>query len=453
MILILGGGLAGMSTAFHLAREQPGLERLILEKNARGGGLARSRRVGEFIFDYTGHYLHLRDPETTALVRDLLGENLFEAERRSTIHMHGTEVAFPFQAHLHGLPREVVARCLLDFFEASRHEMPENAAEGSFASWARLTFGHAIAEEFMIPYNEKLFGVSADEITAEWVAWSVPRPDLEQVVRGALGMSNEGLGYNARFSYPRQGGIAALPRALQERVIADMRFASEVQAIDLKQKSVTLSDGEVISWDFLVSTLPLPLFCRMISAMPNEGDLDRLRAAAGTLRASATYDVALGIDRESLAGGTHWIYFPEAKYSFYRVGFPSNVCSALAPAGCSTASVEITEKAGQVVSEEELIEQAHRGLIEAGILDERDRIVAHDVARIDPAYVLYDENHAKATGEIQRLFEDLDLHSIGRYGAWTYSFMERALMDGRETAARLLERAGSASATSSPSSS
>ena len=68
MIVIIGGGLAGLSTAFHLGER----EHLVLERESEAGGLCRSRRVGDFVFDYTGHLLHLRDPEIIGLVDRLL---------------------------------------------------------------------------------------------------------------------------------------------------------------------------------------------------------------------------------------------------------------------------------------------------------------------------------------------------------------------------------------------
>ena len=68
MILILGGGLAGTSTAYHLG-EAP---HLVLEAAQSAGGLCRTREVDGFLFDYTGHLLHLRDEGITALVDELL---------------------------------------------------------------------------------------------------------------------------------------------------------------------------------------------------------------------------------------------------------------------------------------------------------------------------------------------------------------------------------------------
>ena len=45
-VLILGGGLAGLSTAFHLRRPW-----LLVEKESRVGGLVRTERVNGFTID------------------------------------------------------------------------------------------------------------------------------------------------------------------------------------------------------------------------------------------------------------------------------------------------------------------------------------------------------------------------------------------------------------------
>ena len=114
MVLILGGGLAGLSTAYHLG-DTP---HLVLEAEPTPGGLCRSREVDGFVFDYTGHLLHLRDERITALVDELLPDAFEVVERRARIRTRGVSLPFPFQGNLHGLPREVVAQCLLGFVDS-----------------------------------------------------------------------------------------------------------------------------------------------------------------------------------------------------------------------------------------------------------------------------------------------------------------------------------------------
>ncbi|MDD5630103.1 MAG: amine oxidase, partial [Elusimicrobia bacterium] len=53
-------------------------------------------------------------------------------------------------------------------------------------------------------------------------------------------------------------------------------------------------------------------------------------------------------------------------------------------------------------------------------------------------YVLYDFQRGPALAAIFAELGRLGAESIGRYGAWKYSFMEEALLDGRACAERLL---------------
>ena len=167
-VLVLGGGLAGLSTAYHLEDHRPVV---LLEKEDRLGGLTRSFRVNDFIFDITGHLLHLRRKEVRDLIDGLLPEGLASVKRRSFIHSHGVDVDYPFQANLHGLPPEVIRDCLTGFIEA--HADPQRPGEeelagASFHDWAEATFGRGIAAEFMLPYNRKLWCRDLRKITADW---------------------------------------------------------------------------------------------------------------------------------------------------------------------------------------------------------------------------------------------------------------------------------------------
>jgi len=112
-VVILGGGLTGISTAFHLRRPW-----LLVEKEARLGGHALTDETRGFHFDKTGHWLHLRDPYMKKLVQELLPDQLVPVERKARIFSHGVLPRYPFQGNLHGLPREIVSECLIDFVRA-----------------------------------------------------------------------------------------------------------------------------------------------------------------------------------------------------------------------------------------------------------------------------------------------------------------------------------------------
>src|SRR5437879_1019073 len=199
--VVVGGGLAGLSAARELGREF-----VLLEAEDRLGGLCRTERVGGFSFDWTGHWLHARDPEMRELIaRKWLAGNLLEVQRRALIYSEGVWTRFPYQFNLHGLPAQTIADCIIGFVRAAKEGELGNAAD-----YILRHLGRGFAEHFMFPYNEKLYTVNCEELSPEWGGRFIPRPSLEEVVRGALGLAGEGAGYNATFWYPKSGGIEAL---------------------------------------------------------------------------------------------------------------------------------------------------------------------------------------------------------------------------------------------------
>jgi protoporphyrinogen oxidase len=426
MILILGGGLAGLSTAWHLGGEP----HRVLEAEPLPGGLCRTREIDGFLFDYTGHLLHLRDPRIIRLVDELLPGELELVERDARIRTRGVTLPFPFQANLHGLPPDLVADCVIGFVQSLGTPVPEDP-RGSFAAWSQAVFGRGISDAFMLPYNHKLFRRAPDAMTADWVSWAVPRPSLEQVVRGALGIESRGLGYNPSFRYPARGGIGALPRALARRV-EHLRSGAEAVAVDLDRRRVHLRDGETIAFDTLVVTTPLPRFLRMVRGGP-----PGLAAQADRLDWSVVACLNLGVERASLADGAHWIYFPDPDVPFYRVGFPSNFSRTVAPRGMSSMYVEFGLGRDEPFDAQGLERAALAALRREGILEPEDRVPVRDWVRIDPGYVIFDRARQEVLARVVPALEERDVHLIGRYGAWTYSYMERALLDGLELARRL----------------
>ena len=427
MILILGGGLAGMSTAYHLGE----LPHLVLEAEATPGGLCRTREVRGFHFDYTGHLLHLRDERIKRWIDELLPDAFEVVERRARIRTRGATLPFPFQANLHGLPEEVVADCLIGFVESLDVPIPEDPTV-SFEDWSLAVFGRGISDAFMVPYNCKLFRRRPREMTADWVSWAVPRPSLKEIVRGALGIENRGMGYNPTFRYPKRGGIGILPAALADRV-SRMRLGARVVEVDLKARHVTLCGGERLEYSRLVVTTPLPGFLRMARGGP--AGLERM---AERLDWSVVGCLNFGVDRAEIADGAHWIYFPDDDVPFYRVGFPSNFSDQVAPAGSSSAYVEFGLTRDEPFEPAKLEREAIAALRREGILEPRDRLPVTDWVRVDPGYVIFDRARQEVMREVVPELEGLGVHLIGRYGAWTYSYMERALLDGLELAERLL---------------
>lgn len=440
MIVILGAGLTGLSTGYHLA--QGGRSDFALyEKEARPLGLVRSHQEGRFTFDYTGHFLHLRDPAIRSLAAQWMGERLPEVSRSSWIHSHGVYTRYPFQTNTFGLPVEVVKECVLGYIEAryGKVELPGEPVEGhglpvprnSFERWIYRAFGTGIARHFMIPYNDKLWGIHPRYMSAEWMGRFVPPAPVEAVIEGALTGETANVGYNASFRYPTAGGIESFGRELAARA-GTIHLEQEALEIDTRRRRVTFVSGQKADYESLVSTLPLPELCRRLRPLPSS-----IAAAAARLRWSSVFAVNLGVSRD-LTEGRHWVYVPERKYGFYRIGCFSNAARSMAPENHASIWAEYSYNAHRPLDRNKAREDAVDGLRRMGWLQSAGDIDAEWLLDIPYAYVTFDANHARATRAIHRYLARHGIVSTGRYGNWEYSSMEDAILHGRNAASRLL---------------
>jgi len=433
-VLILGGGLAGLSTARHLGALGV-RSRLVVEARETVGGTAGSRRVGGFTFDYTGHLLHLHDPYGKRLILELLGDNVAAHERRAWIHSAGVDTRYPFQANVRGLPREAALDCVAGFLETVHRPRPL-AKNPDFLAWSRATFGDGITRRFMKPYNEKLWQTPLSRMTTEWQGRFVPKPAASEVLYGALADQNKLFGYNATFRYPARGGIQVLPDALAARLEPGVvRTGARVEAVDLREKVARVAGLGEIRYERLVNTLPLNAFLDLAAPLPSD-----VKAARRRLRWNTVWNLNLGVARADVTD-KHWIYFPEKKFPFYRVGCSTNFSKALAPAGHSALYVEVARPGGARVETAELEAAILAGLRECGLLRRGDELSARAWMPVEVGYVVYDFARTPAVTTIFKHLASLGIESIGRYGGWKYSFMEETILDGKRCAERLTGRA------------
>jgi protoporphyrinogen oxidase len=138
----------------------------------------------------------------------------------------------------------------------------------------------------------------------------------------------------------------------------------------------------------------------------------------------------------------HWVYVPEEKYPFYRVGCYSNFSEAMAPPGKANLYVELADRSAPDLPA--LLPKVAEGLVEMGLIDAPRAIRFARVRRIDHAYVVFDHDYFPSLEVILPFLESNRIVTAGRYGGWNYSSMEDALRFGREAAAKAGALLGSA---------
>ncbi|MBN1609348.1 MAG: NAD(P)-binding protein [Polyangiaceae bacterium] len=424
-VVVLGAGLAGMSAGLALGRRA--IEHRIFEKASAPGGHVVTIEEGGYRFDRTGHLLHLKDDTLRALVLELLHGDALEVERRSVVWSHGVMTRYPFQANSLGLPPEVAYECVLGFVQAQASR--SKPVPKSFEDYCHIHFGAGISRHFMLPYNSRLWGVSPQEITAEWCGRFVPLPTLEDVIAGAVGHARRDLGYNAHFLYPRLG-IGELSAGLHRR-LGHVELDKAPLGVDFRARRLVLPEGTV-NYKVLINTAPLPVLCALLADPP-----DAIAHAARRLRHTSLYYLDLALDALCPAD-VHWVYVPEPKYPFYRVGCYSHFSTAMAPDGKDSLYVELASRAPPDLSR--LMPEVETGLLEMGLLAKRGDIAFARVRKLDYAYVIFDHGYFDATQTVHSFLHEHGIVSTGRYGGWNYSSMEEALLFG-QTAAAFAEEA------------
>ena len=425
-LLILGAGLAGLSAALHA----PGSYRLV-ERSERPGGLCKTDLRDGFSFDATGHWLHLRDEGMRRLAAEVLPGGWVTVERKAGIWSHGRFTRYPYQVNTHGLPPEVVAENVLGFVEAQFGEQGRALRErepASFAEFILRHLGEGFARNFMFPYNAKLWTVHPREMSTAWMGRFVPRPTLEQVVRGALGLEGDQAGYNASFIYPRQGGIESFVRGLAARLPRPAECGVHPVALDPQRRTARLSSGEDVRWKRVVATIALPEVVRLCAGAPAA-----VVEAAGRLRATTVTYVNVAA-RDVGAPPFHWVYLPEERYGPYRIGSASAAVPSLAPAGCRSFYVEYSAAGPLPAAQVE--GQALEALKDLGFVRDAGDVLFMETRAIPHAYAIYDDAYGASQQAAVSWLAAQGVLAAGRYGRWEYSSMEDALLAGRECATK-----------------
>ncbi|MGE0725109.1 MAG: NAD(P)-binding protein, partial [Alphaproteobacteria bacterium] len=256
-IVILGAGMAGFGAAHRLGQE--GIRPVLYEAGPWIGGHTATHAYPDgFAFDEGPHVSFTANERLQALFARAVDGRFERVQAYVNNHWRGHWFKHPVQVNLHGLPADLVARCIADFVAASRATGP---AAANYEEWLRATFGHTIAEVFPMPYARKYHTTEAANLTTDWLGPRIYRPSIEEVLRGAREAEPLDVHYVDRFRYPTEGGFGAYLAPLRD--LAECRCGHRVAAIDPVAKVLTFADGTAAPYGALVTSFPLPVLVPM----------------------------------------------------------------------------------------------------------------------------------------------------------------------------------------------
>jgi len=420
--IILGGGLAGLSAAYHSNFSVYEAQNII-------GGTAGSICKNGYVFDFGIHVLHSKDPFFHNLMQEL-GVEFVRCERKAWIYSFGAYAAYPFQVNTSHLSFPLRLHCALGYLIRRNKSSPRNYEE-----WIIQNFGKGFADTFLIPYSEKFWGVSPSDMTHDWTGQQrVPQPKLVHVIKGMFRDQVSNFGPNAIFQYPSKpvAGFKGIAQAIANKVDR-IHYNMKASAIDTDKKIIYFNaDHKPVAYDCLITTMPLPELIKLFPETP-----PAIQNSVSQLSHNSIAIVNLGIDRPCI-NENHWIHYPGKDISFFRISFPSNFCQHLNPAGKSTIQAEISFNGEPVPKRAELLRQVRTDLIKTGILKPEDSISFEDFTFLKYGYVIYDHYRKSAVRKIHEYLNRLDIYPCGRYGDWEYQWVDGAVLSGKKIAEKIL---------------
>ena len=462
-VLIAGAGPCGLGAAREMLESGPGgsSDFLLVEPGSEPGGWARSETTPEgFIFDFGGHVLfpHKHYAQFAELL-NRLGLAWSSSVPQRGLHTQGSFLPYPAQRNIQRLPAHRMFRAIgsvllnrLRRAEGSASETvlpPERTSGGDLWSYLTRQFGGYLTESLLGPLNRKQWAHAPETLTDVWTQHrsgsttrNVPDIELTRILRNFV-MHADDLGWTpeTRVAYPAAGGSGAIWKAIASSIPAEkMLLGTRITAVSLAAKTATLSNGEVVQWERMVSSIPLDV---LLGSIPERPEL-AAKAKRFVRARSRLFGFGVTGALPAKYAGLHSCQVTDADVPFWRLNFPMTVSQGNGPAGCYSMLCEVSEPASEAPrTASELRAQVERSLRDMGLLGSAEQtIVSRWEFTVEHGYPVPFLGRDELLAEVQPVLDAAGLYSRGRFGSWRYeiSNQDHAYMQGVEAVRRILFR-------------
>jgi len=410
---ILGAGIAGLAAA--KAARDLDKPATVFESRDRAGGLLDNFTVDGFRFDTAVHLSFATEPE----VRAVFDLSPFITHNPEALNWdRGHWLKHPAQTNMYPLPWEDKIELIAGLAENVGGDVR------NYRDWLVHQYGLPIAERWPLVYTEKYWTVPAEELGTDWVGQRMRRADLREVLQGALTTETPNHYYVKEMRYPARGGYRAFIEPLIDAA-ADLRLNHRLTGMDPAARRLEFANGEAVTYDKVVSTLPLPMLIDCMASVP-----DDVRADAASLFATRLDLVSVGFRREDVPPAL-WFYIYDRDIAAARAYSPSWKSPDNAPPGCSSLQFEIysSAQAPQTQTPEQMKQAVVQALGTMGLATPEDILVL-DHRSVPFANVVFDLGMEERRDNVLRWLKSQGIYCAGRFGEWAYLWSNQAMMSG-----------------------
>jgi protoporphyrinogen oxidase len=448
-IVVIGAGPAGLTAAFQL--EKDGVHSTILEGTDQVGGISRTVERDGWRFDIGGHRFFTKVQEVEDLWHEILpDEDFLLRPRMSRIFYKGKYYDYPIKAMnaFKNLGPIEAVRCVLSYI-AAQIRPPKH--QDKFAGWVTARFGKRLYGHFFKSYTEKVWGMPADDLPADWAAQRIKNLDLKAAVLNALTPKRnqkEITSLIEEFQYPKYGP-GMMWETARDKVVA----SGSTVHMETKVRKIRHADGrayevvaehpdgreETFSADHIISTMP---FTKLLKGMDPAPPAEVLKAAEETSYRDFL-SVALVVPEE-FAFPDNWIYIHSPEVVVGRIQNYGSWSPFMVKEGRTCLGLEYFVFEGDEMwtkSDEDLIEQAKREISFLGLVDPAKVELGH-VVRVPKAYPTYDEGYLERIETMRKWVEanTPNVHPVGRNGMHRYNNQDHSMLTAMLTVENIMGR-------------
>ena len=435
---IVGAGPAGLTAAAELS--QRGWHVTVAERDPQYvGGLARTVQYKGFRFDIGGHRFFSKNTEITRWWKNRLPEDFLSVPRLSRIYYRRKFFDYPLKPWnaLTGLGIVESCRCMVSYVQASI--FPIRPVK-SFKDWVTNHFGRRLFEIFFETYTEKVWGISCEELSADWAAQRIKGLSLHKAVWSALfppGAQKQNVKTLIdRFDYPRLGPGMMWEETARQIGSEGGRIIMGTKVVGLHHADGTVrfatcetADGGVSKHEADAFVVSMPLQ-ECIQAFQPPPPVEVL-AAASRLKYRDFLTIALMLKGKDLFPD-NWIYVHDADVLLGRIQNFNNWSQEMVPEeGVTCLGLEYFCFAGDSLwrmTDDELIDLGKNELVRLG-LARHDQIVDGSVVRMEKAYPVYGPNYQEDIQILRHwIARFANLQVAGRNGMHKYNNQDHSMM-------------------------
>ena len=340
-------------------------------------------------------------------------EDIIYKDKCTKILYKNSLIDYPFQTNIHELEKEEFIDCLYDLFNKEEKDNYDNFLDMLYGK-----FGKSIVEKFLKPYNEKLYACDLKKLDKEAMGRFFPYADLKQIINNMK--NNKDSSYNNTFLYPKNGAGSFIDILYNKLDKNKVLLDTTITSIDLKNKIVTTNAGDKYKFEYLINTAPLNHFLELFG----DEEFERLK---DELSYNKVLVFNLGFNKKSKFTKEHWMYIPDKKCNYYRIGFYDNILDSEK----LSMYIEIGYDKNADINVKEQLRLTLENLKKQNIIDDTMKLEEYMSIIMDPAYVHINGITYEKILKLKQYLSQTNIYTIGRYGGWTYCSMEDCMIEAK----------------------